>query len=36
MDKINVEPINLEALLAKTEAFIHTMHYVYDDFTLIS
>jgi len=35
MDVVNIEPIKLEPLLTKTEAFINTIHYVYDDFTLI-
>jgi|BarGraIncu00222A_1022003.scaffolds.fasta_scaffold15746_2 hypothetical protein len=31
----NLKPTDVESLLVKTEAFINTMYYVHDDFTLI-
>lgn len=31
----NLKPVDIESLLVKTEAFISTMYYVHDDFTLI-
>lgn len=35
MTELDLKPVDIESLLVKTEAFINTMYYVHDDFTLI-